>query len=55
MGIVADYLKLIEQKLGINVEIIPTKTWSESVDKVKQGEVDVLSESISSDLKTMDI
>jgi len=52
IGIVAEHLKLIEQKLGIKVDIIPTQSWSESVAKVKQGEIDVLSESNGSDLKT---
>jgi two-component system sensor histidine kinase EvgS len=52
IGIVAEHLKLIEQMLGIKVEIIPTKTWSESVTKVKQGEIDVLSETSDSDLRS---
>ncbi len=52
IGIVAEHLKLIEKKLGINIDIIPTKSWSESVAKVKQGEIDVLSETIDSDLKS---
>ncbi len=52
IGIVAEHLKLIEKKLGIKVEIIPTKSWSESVAKVKQGEIDVLSETSNSDLKS---
>ncbi len=51
IGIVAEHLKLIEQKLGIKLEIIPTKTWGESIAKVKQGEIDVLSETTDSDLK----
>ena len=51
IGIVAEYLKLIEQKLGIKMEIIPSETWSESVAKLKRGEIDVLSESRDSDLK----
>ena len=50
IGIVADHLKLIEKKLGITVDIIPTRSWSESVAKVKRGEIDVLSETNDSDL-----
>jgi len=53
IGIVADYLKIIEQKLGIKLEIIQTKTWLESVNKVKQGEIDILSESSDSDLQSL--
>ena len=52
IGIVADHLRLIEQQLGIKLDIIPTSTWSESVAKVKQGEIDVISESNDSDLKS---
>jgi two-component system sensor histidine kinase EvgS len=51
-GIVAEHLKLIEQKLGIKVDVIPTKTWTESVAKVKRGEIDVLSETSNSALKS---
>ena len=51
IGIVADYLSLIEQKIGIKIDEIPTQTWSESVDNFKQGKVDILSETTDSDLK----
>ena len=50
IGIVAEHLNLIEKKLGINVEIIPAKTWSESVEKVRTEEVDIISETTDSDL-----
>jgi ABC-type amino acid transport substrate-binding protein len=53
IGIVAEYLKLIEQKLRIKIDIIPTQTWSESVEKIKLGKVDILSESTDSDLKSV--
>ncbi len=52
IGIVAEHLKLIEQRLGIKVEIIPTQSWSDSIAKVKRGEIDVLSETSDSDLKS---
>jgi len=52
IGIVADYLKLIEQKLSIKVKIIPTQTWADAVEKVKLGEIDILSETQDSDLKS---
>ena len=52
IGIVAEYLALIEKKLGISFEMIQTNSWSESVEKVRQGEIDVLSETSDSDLKT---
>lgn len=43
IGVVADYLKIIEQRLGVKFDIIPTSTWSESLDKVKNNEVELLS------------
>ncbi len=52
IGIVAEHLKLIEKKLGIKVDIIPSKTWSNSVEMVKRGEIDILSETTDSNLKS---
>jgi len=52
IGIVAEHLKLIEQKLGIKLTIVPTQSWSESVQKIKQGKIDVLSETTDSILKS---
>jgi len=43
IGMVAEYLKIIEQKLGISLTIVPSKTWSESLDKAKNKDVDLLS------------
>ncbi len=43
VGIVADYLKIIQQRLGIKLVITPTNTWSESLDKVKNKEIELLS------------
>ena len=51
IGMVADYLKLIETKLPIKFDIVPTRSWGESLAKVKGGEVDALSETIDSDLQ----
>jgi len=53
IGIVADYLKIIEQKLSIKLDIIPTQSWSESVAKAKNGEVDIISETSDSDLNSL--
>ena len=52
IGIVAEHLKLIEKKLGIKADITPTQSRSESVAKVKRDEIDVLSESPDSDLRS---
>lgn len=49
-GMVADYLNILERKLGIEIEIIKTDTWQETLDKFAAGEVDMISETIDSTL-----
>ena len=52
VGIVAEHLILIEVMTGLEFNINPSKTWTESTLKAKQGLVDVLSETDDSDLKS---
>jgi len=52
IGIVSEYLQLIEQKLGIQFDIVPVGSWREAVDKAKRGAIDVLSETVDSDLQS---
>ena len=52
IGIVAEHLSLIEEATGIKFDMSPSKTWTESTEKAKQGMVDVLSETDDSDLKS---
>ena len=52
IGIVAEYLKLITSMLNIKVKKIPTKSWEESVAMAKNNEVDILSETTGSELKS---
>ena len=42
-GIAADYIKLIEQRLGIKFVISPRKQWSEITEMVKNKELDLYS------------
>ena len=42
-GIAADYMHLIEKKLGIQFEVEKNKSWTEVVEAVKQRELDVFS------------
>ncbi len=46
VGIVAEHLKLIGQMLGIKIAIVPTQSWRESLGKLENGEIDVLSKTI---------
>ncbi|MCM8525930.1 MAG: transporter substrate-binding domain-containing protein [Lentisphaeraceae bacterium] len=50
IGIVSEHLAIIEKKLGIKIKKIPTKTWTESVEKAVSGEVDILSETTETEL-----
>ncbi len=43
VGMSADYLNLISQKLGIDFQFVPTETWIESVEKGKSRECDIFS------------
>lgn len=52
IGIVAEHLKIISDNTGLKFKMSPSKTWTESVNKAKSKEVDVLSETDDSDLKS---
>ncbi len=43
IGIVSDYLSIIENKTGLRFEIIPTDTWTESKQLAMSGEAKVIS------------
>jgi len=52
IGIVADYLKLIGSRLGIEISIVNSETWAEATEKIKSGEVDIISETVDSELNS---
>ena len=52
IGIVAEHLELIINMTGLKFIMSPSKTWTESTEKAKQGLVDILSETDDSDLKS---
>jgi two-component system, NarL family, sensor histidine kinase EvgS len=43
VGIAADIIKLISTKLGIDIKVIPTKSWEESVEFSKARKCDLMS------------
>ena len=53
VGIVAEILDLLEARLGILFERVPVKTWNEAVRLAEAAEVDILSETTSSERDTM--
>jgi len=52
IGIVSEHLALIAKLTGLRFRISPSKTWTESTEKAKNGVVDILSETDDSDLKS---
>ena len=52
IGIVSEHLDLIAGMTGLAFKMSPSKTWTESTKKAKQGLVDILSETDDSDLKS---
>ena len=42
-GMAADYVRLIEEKLGVAFEIVHARDWTQVLEMVRNGEIDVLS------------
>ena len=42
VGMSADYLDLVAQRLGVNFQLVPTESWPETLEKVKSRECDIL-------------
>jgi len=42
IGVSANYIQLISSKIGTSITLIPTKTWVQSVENVKQRKCDIL-------------
>ena len=42
IGLSADYIKKIQSKIGIPITLVPTKTWAQSVENIKQRKCDIL-------------
>jgi two-component system sensor histidine kinase EvgS len=41
-GIASDYIKLLNQRLGLNMQVAKNLTWIEAVDKAKSKKIDIL-------------
>ena len=50
IGIVSEHLQLIAKVTGLKFIMSPSATWTESTEKAKNGQVDILSETDDSDL-----
>jgi len=43
IGVTADYFKIIEKYLDTSIELVPTSSWSESIEYAKQRKCDIFS------------
>ena len=46
-GLVADYMALVEKRLGIKLGVVKDKSWAEVMEMAKQGELDMLSSAVN--------
>jgi polar amino acid transport system substrate-binding protein len=49
IGVISDIIKLLEQKIGIAIELVPTESWAESIKKLENRECDVVTSDTISD------
>lgn len=52
IGIIAGLIRIIEKRSSLRFNKIPTKTWEESVEHLKSGKVDILTETTDSPLRS---
>lgn len=41
-GITAEYIEILNRRLGFQMEVVPDLSWTEVIERVKTGEIDVL-------------
>ncbi|MGM0501014.1 MAG: diguanylate cyclase domain-containing protein [Bacillota bacterium] len=47
-GVVAQFYQMVSNKLGIEIELVETSSWEESVEKLKKDQADILSTAVKS-------
>jgi len=51
-GISADLLRIIAERAGLTLEIVPCENWSQCIEKIRNREVDILGAVFISDLRS---
>ncbi len=47
IGIAADYLKIVENKLNVKFKIVPSSSWDQTIQMAKNNTVDIISETVN--------
>ncbi|MBU2509887.1 transporter substrate-binding domain-containing protein [bacterium] len=42
MGMASDFIRLLNERLGLDMKVVPVSSWQEVVDKAKRKEIDVI-------------
>ncbi|NRB39148.1 MAG: transporter substrate-binding domain-containing protein [Pseudomonadales bacterium] len=53
-GLVADYMRLLTQRLGMQLQVIKKNSWQDAVAAVKNGEADILGAHVADDQSIQD-
>jgi diguanylate cyclase (GGDEF)-like protein/PAS domain S-box-containing protein len=48
-GLVADYMRLIAERLGVELEVVRRETWSDAIDALRTGEADLIGANVPTD------
>ena len=41
-GVTADYIKLLEKRIGVSIDVLGEQSWTETLDMLKAGEIDAI-------------
>jgi diguanylate cyclase (GGDEF)-like protein/PAS domain S-box-containing protein len=50
-GLAADFMRLLEKRLGARFEIVKDKTWQETLDMAKRGEIDMIGAAVKTEAR----
>ncbi|MCX6075350.1 MAG: EAL domain-containing protein [Campylobacterales bacterium] len=46
VGLTADYMALVQEYLGVKIEILKDKSWAQTLEMAKLGEIDIISDAV---------
>ncbi len=54
-GIAADYVRMLERKLGLRFKVVKTTSWSDALEKFRSGKADILPAVVESKVRNRDM